>query len=85
MRLRQQVEEPGSVEFMAGAPQLSQGLANHADSGSEVVAVGVDHRDRLDHPDTRGCTPNGADPGLVGQVQLMCRATFVITELRPAE
>ena len=78
--------DTGSADLPAGGV-LHPSLADVPDQLLESSPDGllVEVRGRLDHPDTRGCTPNGADPGLVGQVQLMCRATFVITELRPAE
>ena len=45
----------------------------------------VEVRGQLDHPDSRGCTSNGSDPAWETMVQLRCRNTFVITELRAAD
>ena len=36
-------------------------------------------------PDTRGCTSHGSDQAWEVMVQLRCRTTFVITELRAAD
>ena len=76
----------GGYDLPAGGvlhPSLADVPAELLESLPEGLLVRA--TGQLDHPDTRGCTPNGADPGLVGRVQLICRATFVITELRPAE
>ena len=45
----------------------------------------VEVRGQLDHPDSRGCTSHWSDPGGAARVQLRCRTTFVITELRAAD
>lgn len=45
----------------------------------------VEVRGGLDHPDARTCTTTGDNAPAPALAILFCRATFVITELRPAE
>ena len=40
---------------------------------------------RLDHPDTRECTPVGFNAPPPAFVRLECRTLFVITAMRPAQ
>ena len=77
--------DTGGYDLPAGGvlhPSLADAPGELLDTHPDGLLVTV--TGQLDHPDSRGCTPNGTDPILFSRVPLMCRATFVITELRPA-
>jgi hypothetical protein len=81
-------EQPdtGGYDLPAGGvlhPSLADvpaALLESSPEGLRVTATG-----QLDHPDTRGCTSHGSDQAWEVMVQLRCRTTFVITELRAAD
>lgn len=73
----------GAYDLPAGGvlhPSLADVPSRLLESSPEGLLVDV--TGQLDHPDTRGCTRYGVEPSLG---RLMCRTTFVITELRPAD
>ena len=78
--------ETGGYDLPAGGV-LHPSLADVPDELLESSPTGllVEVRGQLDHPDSRGCTSHGSDPAWEAMVELRCRTTFVITELRPAD
>jgi len=78
--------ETGGYDLPAGGV-LHPSLANVPEELLESSPKGllVTVTGQLDHPDARGCTSHGNDPAWEAMVELRCRTTFVITELRPAD